>query len=346
MMNIRSFILAALMLGAAIWATPVSADDAADPFARDIKILTGWFEGEFDNSEQLWFENDRRSNTPEDEKHIRIHTNHSRLDLPDMGDHVFYVEEYKDNDPEEIFRQRIVIFSSDIEENAIRMKQGFFKNTSKVKGGKNLNNLRSRDVSFLKECDVFWRRDAGQFKGSMKPKACVFGDDDKRRYSVHDLTLSAYKYWRVDTTFLTSDDSLHAGEPVDRPFKMRKAKRYTCEVSFRPTDQSLSFQELGEQTQREKGLSIHSQGGEFEVTRKSDGTVFNYLMREKEYPYYAERPEFIYFSIREKEATRSTLYTVSDIDARRLGGQTAGIGFHCHRDGYEFQESRIQLDNP
>lgn len=125
---------------------------------------------------------------------------------------------------------------------------------------------------------------------------------------------------------------------------MRKANRFTCDVTFRPDVMTLSFDEFRAQTQEVNNLSIHSEGDSFNVTRESDGTSFTYLMREKEYPFYAERPEFIYFSVKEDGANRSTVFTVNDIASRCLGGQFGSLGFHCHRDGYEFMESNDIID--
>ena len=322
-----------------------SAADNADPFTRDLIILTDWFEGEFDNSEQLWFENFEAAGVPEEERADRLHTTHIRIDLPEFGENVFYVEEYAENDPSEIIRQRLVTFESDLEEHAIRMKQGFFKGGDRFYGGKNLDAITLADVSFLDTCDVFWKRRAGQYEGKMKPKKCVFGEGEKRRYSVHDLTLSETKYWRTDSTYLVSDDSFYKGNLPGQASEMRRANRFTCDVTFRPGDPNMSLEEFRANTQEVKGLSIHSEGGEFEVVRESDGAKFTYLMREKEYPFYADRPEFIYFSVKKEGANRSSGFTVSDIDSRRLGGQFGGIGFHCYRDGYSFQESLDVLDN-
>ena len=38
------------------------ADDLPTAHARDLLILSQWFEGEFDNEEQVWFQSDDRSN--------------------------------------------------------------------------------------------------------------------------------------------------------------------------------------------------------------------------------------------------------------------------------------------
>lgn len=313
-------------------------DDAADPRTRDLIVLVDWFEGEFDNEEQRWFENDPRSATPDADRVIRLHTIHKRIDAPTFGENVFYIEEYADNDPDNVIRQRLVSFSSDADIGAIRMQQGFFKDAKQLKGAhvspERLADLEPDDVTFLSECDVFWQRDGGQYKGAMAEKACVFGDGDTRRYSVHNLTLSADDYWRVDTTFLLSDDSLHVGYPIDRPVRMRRSRIFYCDVYF--------YGEPGE-SGIVKDLRLHSQGGLLNVVRESDGAGFDVLMRDKQYPYYDTRPDFIYFSIRPAGEQRSIAFSVNDPNSRQLGIRTTEIGAFCHRQGYQFHESIAEL---
>lgn len=321
--------------------SPLAISNAAEgehQFARDIKILTDWFEGDFDNEEQLWFHGRSKA---DGEAPIRVHTIHRRLDLPAFGEHVFYVEEYKDNNPEDIIRQRFVTFEADLEAGAIRMQQGFFRDGEKYLGAyddpKAFSKLKLKDVFFMKDiapdnqCDVFWRRVADQFEGKMIEKGCRLGTtgEGPPRYSVHDLTLSPEKYWRVDVSLLAEDDSLYRGEPLDRPTQMRRADLFQCEGSFR-TDEGV---------QTLAPFTIHNQGGTANITRDADNQSFDILMRKKEYPFYETRPDFLYFSIREEGAAQSLVYTVNDIASRRVGVSHAGMSVHCHRDGYEFRES-------
>ncbi len=327
----RTLVLALLCapLAAAAAAAPEN-----DPFARDLLILTDWFEGEFDNEEQRWFQADPRSNTPEDERHVRVHATHKRIEAPEFGEHVFYVEEYTNNDPEKVYRQRLVIFSSDPEESGIRMRQGFFNEPERFLGAQHkpglFDDLKAEDAFFLDDCDVYWKRVAGQFQGGMRPRACVFGEGELRRYSVHDLYLSETKYWRVDSTFLVADDSLHVGMPADQPFELRRVKRFTCGITFDPR---------GPEPQEIADIPLHSQGGSADVTRERDGREFTLLMRDKEYPYYSTRPDFIYFSIRRKGELASVVFTVNDPDSRLLAVNTGELVASCYRDGYEFRDS-------
>lgn len=309
-----------------------------DPFARDLVVLTGWFEGEFDNEEQLWFQADARSETPEEDRHLRLHTMHTRLDLPEFGEHVFYVEEYKNNNSTDLVRQRFVIFSSEAKQDGIRMRQGFFNKPEEALGAQfdpgKLANLKPEDIFFMDECDVFWKREADQYVGKMRPKSCVFGEGEERRYSVHNLILSADKYWRVDVTRLISNDTIHVGHPEDNPTRMRKAKIFLCDATLQGNDGAI---------QKIESIRLHSQGGTRVFFREKDGQELEIRIRDKQYPFYNTRPDFLFFSVRKKGEERSIVYTVNDTNSRLFSVSLPDMSFHCHLEGYLFRESIEQL---
>ena len=192
-----------------------------------------------------------------------------------------------------------------------------------------LDSLSPEDLTFIEECDVFLRREADQFVGSMKPKACVFGEGDERRYSKHRLVISESKYWRDDATYLVSDDSFFKGTKPGEPSEMRRALIYWCDVHFYDGET---------EPQVTKGLRVHNQGGSASATRPSDGQVFDLLIRAKEYPYYASRPDFIYYSLRRSGEERSVSFGIADPDSRQFGLNNGSMSVFCHRDGYDFRE--------
>jgi hypothetical protein len=214
------------------------------------------------------------------------------------------------------------------------MRQGFFKDPTAALGahldpGK-LAKLTTADVSFLDGCDVTWRRVGDQFQGAMAPKTCQFGEGKDRRYSAHNLTLSETKYWREDRSFKVADDSLHLGFPTDEPHKFNRAKMFICEMTFRGAKR-------GEGERKVESLRLHSQGGQVWAAR-ADGKKFGLRLRDKEYPYYDVRPDFLFFAAREEGAEASLAYSIHDVDSRRLGLDIGWLGAHCVREGYDFRE--------
>ena len=249
------------------------SEDTMDPRTRDLLMITDWFEGEFDNEEQLWFH--RRSAAP-GEPPTRIHMSNARVALPAFGEHVFYVEEHKDNAPESVYRQRLVIFSSDEENSAIRMRQGLFADPPAVRGAHQnparIAKLGAPDVMFMAGCDVYFRRVADQFHGEMASKQCVFGEGNERRYAVHTIALSQNKFWRTDATYLLSDDSFFVGTSPGEPTQLRRARTFYCDFYFDPLN--------GSAAQESRGHRVFRQGGSATVVRDADGPALEVLIRE------------------------------------------------------------------
>jgi hypothetical protein len=127
-----------------------------------------------------------------------------------------------------------------------------------------------------------------------------------------------------------SDDSLHIGLPVDQPFRMRRAKIFQCEVTFRNED--------GSPARTIPDIRMHSQGGLVWFDPDENGDVYGIRIRDKEYPFYSERPDFLLFSLQKKGQARMVGYALTDVDARRVGFNLGFALGHCHLEGYEFRE--------
>jgi len=304
-----------------------------DPNARDLLILTDWFEGEFDNDEQRRYF--ARGGGEGEPPHRRIHAIPTRLDLSAIGEHVFHIQHYLDDDPSQVSRLRIGIFTSEPDQNRIRMRQGFYKDTDRARDAHTnrakLSGMTADDIFFVDGCDLYWVR-AGQdhYVANMEPKACTFGEGALHRYSVHTWTLSATGLWLVDSSFLLSDDSLHVGLPVDQPFRMRRADIFQCEVSFLGTD--------GRIPRKISGIRLHDQGGLAWLEADEDGDVYGLRLSDTEFPFYSERPDYLWLSFRKQGQARQVGYGLADVDSRRVGFGLGWVTGHCHLQGYDFRE--------
>jgi len=92
-----------------LFAAPASADLAADH-----ALMMEWFEGEFDNFQQVWVERETKAEHP----HEHIHSVFARVAVPALGDDVFYVKQYGGGDPTKVYRQRLYSFAPDPAEGA------------------------------------------------------------------------------------------------------------------------------------------------------------------------------------------------------------------------------------
>ena len=170
MMNKLTKFPAMVCLGAALgfascaWATDSSADtQRAEAYAkildRDFTRFLEWFPGEYDNMEQVYF--NENLNIPDDERHGRIHHFFVPVDLPNFPGKTFYVEQYQNDDPTDVYRQRIYSFVPDYEENAIRLDIYIPKDADAILGAQydpsKLDGLKPSGFTTYPGCEVYWR---------------------------------------------------------------------------------------------------------------------------------------------------------------------------------------------
>ncbi len=303
----------------------------ADPNVRDLEVLSNLFEGEFDNDEQLWVEARRDWWGKPEEKHDRIHAIHKRIQADSIGKYVFYIEEYINDDPSNVGRQRIVSFESLIDKPGIAMKLYFLKDAKKyllnAETHEQMITNVSKDALFgLDGCDVIFQRVGDQYHGSMVSKACQFGKGDEKRYSVHDIIISKTQYWRVDRTFLVSDDSFFKGHPNNDPHKMRKVNFYSCNVSFHEKAYYLP----SEKDKKYVGLQVHDQGGVAYVENPIDGKTYFVQLRNKEYPFYPLKDsDFFFLRLKEKGQKASVALAFAEPNAKKIGFQMNWVSAIC-----------------
>lgn len=319
--NVFRLVTVLAAIAAVTFSIESGAQAVSDPSARDLQRIVTWFEGEFDNEEQVWFENDPRSSVPLDERHGPLHVSRWRVRLPAFGEYVFYVEEYTDDNPGKLSSRYLVAFES-AREAGIRMRTWFLTDSKGNPGGppdlSAIEQLTRDDVVGLGSgCDVLWGLHGDQYLGSVQPRACVFGKEPELRYAQLELGLSASKFWRVDRTFLLKSNLLQKGHATSVPYKLTRAKKFSCDI--RMDDQSFNDREM------------LSQGGTIVLTRKADGKDYVFRIREKEHPYQNENSDFILLSVG-RPNERYLAFSVHDRDSALIGVHAAWATITCNRN--------------
>lgn len=325
-MNIAA-IFAALLVAA-----PAAAQTPDPALAKDMAVFLDWFAGRYDNDLQVFWEPDLK--VPEDARHERIHSIFRPVELPAFGDHVFYVEQYADGDPAKLFRQRIYVFVQDDAERAVRLKIFTPKAPDKLAGAwrnaKLLEKLKPADTTYTEGCDVFWRRQANQFLGSMKPGACRIASQRTGQDLVitDDLVLTADEIWISDRA-TTPDGAYVFGDKAGVPQKLKKARPFDCWTSI------LRGAKHGDSG---KGLDswqfwpsefIHDQGGEIRL--KTDETPprdMRLLLRRVEWPTGTRKPSLTLY-VHEGDDKRAVSYAWTEGDGERIGINLRWIQASC-----------------
>lgn len=240
-------------------AQPASPDPVLD---RDFTTMMAWFPGRYDNMEQVYFEGEQ--GTPDDERHERIHHIFYPIALDSFPGETFYIQQYQNDDPTDIYRQRIYSFEPDYEEGAIRLTIYTPTNTDALVDAhldpSKLDGLTPEDTQMRPGCEVFWKRQANQFIGYMKDGACSFVSQRSGKKIIinDDLYLSQAEIGISDRA-VDEDGNYVFGNKAGIPHKNRKAREFKCWVSVkkRAGDNEWSF---------DPNLIVHDQGGTAWVT--------------------------------------------------------------------------------
>ena len=302
------------LLLTALWVVMTSAHaDEAAVLDKDFHAMMAWFPGVYDNQEQVYFE--REQEVDEALRHERIHHVFEPVDLPAFGEHVFYVQQHLNDDPAQIYRQRICAFPPDYEEGAIRLTIHIPNDVASLVDAHldptKLWGLSPEQTRVLPGCDVFWRRQSNHFVGYMTPNACsyVSSESGKRIIFNDDLLLTEEALWISDRA-QDEEGNRVFGHPTGVPHKNRKARRFECWMTAMQRDGEWTFR---------RGLEIHDQGGMvwLETEEKAPKQV-GIKMRNVRWPYGNNRPSLVLYAYRPDE-DRAVSYAWADPSAQRIG---------------------------
>lgn len=203
------------------------------PAERDITIIAEMLPGTYDNREQVYF--DTRLGVREEARHERLHAIITRVDLPAFGDFVFFLQQSRDNKLTEPHRLRLFSLQPDSEAEAVRMTIYFleFAKGSEKYRNAHLNpevlaSLTPSGVVSIEGCDVFWRREAGQFHGAMEEATCRWRSEEFGPVvSDYQLYLTQDALWERDLTLDPEGNQLVGN--VEGVFdKLKRSRDFTC----------------------------------------------------------------------------------------------------------------------
>lgn len=300
----------------------LSAATANSSLEKDLDTFLEWFPGRYDNSLQVFWQPDLEA--PEDERHERIHSIFKPVDLPAFGENVFYVEQYLDGNPAKIYRQRIYVFSTDEEENAIRLSihtpfdverlAGAYRDESK------LNRLRPRDTRTREGCDVFWKKQANQFIGYMKEGACRVPSERLGEDIIisDDLVLTPDEIWIADRAETVSGEYVF-GNRAGVAHKLRKIRPFECWTAVLP-DARHGDSGIGQgEWDFQRGGWMHDQGGVLRLTVDgAEPREIRLRLRRVEWPSGPNRPSLTLY-VEEGDSTRAVSYAWTEYDGERIG---------------------------
>lgn len=283
---------------------------------KDLALMMQWFEGRFDNFAQTQEEKESKAEFP----HEHIHSIFARVNLPQLGENVFYVQQYMDGDEAKVYRQRLYIFTPDKKENAVKLTIYAFDDEKKYRNA-HLDPSKLKDLTFanLKTppgCEVYWRlnKSGDKFEGTMKPNACkVFSQRlNKNIIITDDLFLTKDEIW-INDQARDEQGNYVFGNKANIHHKLKRVRMFegwTAVLKSGSTE--MTGQDApAEDWNGQRNLTIHDQGGMVKINERFSAQLAQLTHR--------NGTKVLTLKIIENASGKAVAYTWTNPEAERIG---------------------------
>lgn len=317
--SIRMMLSLAIMLvvGGCAGQVETSGQQVERSLAQDFVLFQEWFQGEYDNHEQVWQQ--KVNGIEEKDLHEHIHHIFMPVAAPQVGEKTYFVKQYMDGDYENVYRQRLYQFSLDEAEDAIKLVIYSFKDEKKYRyADRNpelLSALSPEEVKNTAGCEVYWRHNGSYFDGYMKDKACHFfsSRSNKTIYITDTLRLTDSEIWIGDKAF---DDEGNKVFGRDEQHKNRKVRYFNGWMGLKR--QTIDPSAAEDDWVFMKDVRIHNEGQTLPITDK-DGNKTGYSVQLAQLTYQNTTQPILKLGLIEDKTGKTVTYIWSNTEANRIG---------------------------
>lgn len=224
------------------------------PGERNLLVMAELLPGYFDNANQAYF--DKRRKLAEADRHPRVSTTITRIEAPAFGPYAFLWVNRSANDDGEQASYRIAALEAGTKADEVVMRH-YLRMAGEISEAE-LATLTPADLRRTDGCDYFFRRRAGQFRGSQRDKACRFTWDGQRVYTDNTIELSASDLWFHDHKYLVATGKRITGVASGEPFWLERARTFHCYADIPGVGggRDIPFE-------RYDGITLHDKGGSY-----------------------------------------------------------------------------------
>lgn len=324
-MGVRGLVTAGLV---ALIAWPATAQERRyTSLDYELEYLMEIWPGDFNNREQVQFDADTGKRDYDSGAHLRVHGQVSRVDLPAFGAHVLYVEEYQNDDPTSVFRERLYVLSADESEKAIRIQIHYFNNKEKWLGAHDepsiLDDIKPDDTTTNAACDLLLRRDGAVLTGGIQDRACTSSEGEEEISAEYEIRVGEDRY-AFRSRFMSSETGEEALAIAGFQWhELRRARWFQCMIDFP--------YEMGKPAMyTEHYARVHDQGGIFSFTHP-DGRPMTLSMRNR-WSYGMQRDSFVIKVHDGGEPAPDLVYAWGSPGDDRIGLNPGWIRVQCDLD--------------
>jgi hypothetical protein len=301
-------VLAVAALGVAVAQAPDAPPD-------DRESLASLWAGMYDMTEELIASLDEESALGGRIDPQRLQINVRRVSLPWLGTHVLYVEEFPYDEPFEV-RRRVLLSIELAGSGELRVRQYTRRGESAI-----ASTLPADDVESVGGCDLFLKREGGQFRGGTRGKRCLELSGDEKRWIDYRVVIGDGLFWYRKRRLTMPDDEL-AEEVAGFPHvDLDEARLFNCGVSWAPPKTRTPRKAI-------TNVDLHDRGGRAHF-RTPDGRALQLELHGRDWPLSEGRESLVLTLTDGKSESEPIASSWTSLGAGRVGIDIGWLAIDC-----------------
>jgi len=297
------------------WAAPRAAAGPAAPVDERDTLAELWT-GMYDITEELITGAARDTPLSALSEQSRVQVDVRRIELPWMGSHVLYVEEYPYDEPFERRRRVLLSLEPPAADGTLRVRQ-----FTRKAGVASSSTLSADQVESNADCDIFLRHEGSQFRGGTRERQCLDPEAREPRWIDYRVVIGDGLFWyRKRKLTMEQDDLVEevAGFPhVD----LEKARLFSCGMTW------ASAKEKGARRMLDS-VDLHDRGGRARF-RTPDGRELQLELHGRDWPLSTGRESLVLILRDARAANDSIASSWTSLDAARVGIDIGWLAIDC-----------------
>jgi hypothetical protein len=252
----------------------------------------------------------------------RVQINVRRIQLPWLGTHVLYVEEYPYDEPFELRRRVLLSIEPGVAADGTLHLRQFTRKADSA----NPATLTAADVESVAGCDLYLKREGGQFRGGTRGRACLDSAAVEKRWLDYRVVIGDGLFWYRKRHLALADDELSeeiAGFPhVD----VEEARLFSCGISW--ADQKNRDPKDKGKRRTIDSVDLHDRGGRARF-RTPDGRELQLELHGRDWPLSEGRESLVLILTSARQDNETIASSWTSLNAARVGIDIGWLAIDC-----------------
>jgi hypothetical protein len=256
----------------------------------DVGLLETLWPGLHDSTEQTVVNSERGLASWTEGVEHRVRTVVAPIDVPSLGQHVLYLEEFFQDEPDQLRRQLVLqLEPQGPPEAAVRVHLFSFVQPKQWahldRRPQRAGQLKESDLRANTDCDLVLARDGERFIGGTIGHACEDEHAGVDRYVDYQLVIGKDVYWYHRRVLRRHSDELREEVIGYNWFQLNDAQLFTCRIDWSPTGRAVDLKPL-------QRIDLRDQGGHAQFSTP-DGHTLELVLHSQDWPFLGERDALI-----------------------------------------------------